>query len=1401
MVERTSPDLRETTGIARAAGAVFFGTGALALILVALVLSALNIAPLRHAALERALAEINRGGTTISIGDMEGRWPTTLVVKRLTVSDAEGQWLSLGSAELRWRPSALLAGKFSIERLAVSGLDISRAPRSTEPAPAGETSGFSLPVLPIAIEIDEAKFENLSLGKALADPQAQGTLATLEAEARFLLAPSQIDLSLAAARTDRTPGRIDARVFFDRRNSGLDLRVQGEDGAAGKPGLVATLAKLEGVERLSIDAAARNENGHVAGHARIDGGKVIAIEARAEGRWDSALDIDASARAEGDMAARLLADLGRPRVIEAASKIGWGRDDTLKLDNIALAAGELRLEGSAAIANASSAVPHDLKAQGTLAGLDRLLDAPGNAALTPLAWRIGAKLDMRANIARIAEAAISTPAGEIRLSGEAALDGSTAKGKAEAAISDLAPLGALAGQKLAGEAKITLSPFALDPAGEFAGDFTMEGRSLDFADEALNRLAGNALSADGSIILPKDGGFALPSFTVTPASGHFHLRGNLASGPTDLLSGEAHFETGDATKLPGGDEISGALTADATIGGTLVAPSLALKAELSKGSIAGFDARLATLDATATIAGSGPLAFRLDGADGKAALDATLALPAEGGARLDALRGDLFGVPLAGDVAMTADGLVTGKLKGENAPLAALSRFAGLGLGGTGTLALEAEASGGRQNIAFSLDTPRMTIEEDMLTLDRVSLNATANDIGGKAEINGKLSAASGQAGVTRIASFGATAQGPLSALALTANVSGTRESFKSEAVSLEAAALYASARDRLTVSALAFSIGQSSMALAEPATLDVSKGLSISGASFDMKGPGGAGRTRADFVLGARAVRLHLDTEHLPLELVTPLFLSQAAHGTAAGKVDLDSAKGTGAASLRFEGVRLASADEREQPAFNATLDGSWAKERLDLAARAEGVSTSPFDLKASLPLIRDPEGAWPMLAQKGPVSASLDWEGPLASLVALADVQGQQLSGNAKIALSAGGDISAPRVSGRATIANGVYENFDSGTMLRNLSVNLEGREDESLHFTLEASDGGKGRVSAAGDVRLARSAFPAISINATFAKARLVQTAEADISFDGKLELMGPAFPPTEETPLTLKGALTTTQAEIHIPDRLPGSVAEIDVIEINGAPARRAAAEKSSPLPLMLDLGVKIGSPARVSGRNLDSLWTGDLTISGRADNPRIGGTLTSLRGSFDLAGKSFALKKGAVRFLDRTPIDPDIDVNLAYARSDLTATIAVSGRSSAPEIAFTSTPDLPRDEILSRILFDKGAGELTAMEAAQLANTLAQLSGKGGLGGVGVLDAIQKSLGLDVLQVGTAQSGATTVAAGKYIQKGVYVGVEQGTLASDSSVKVEIEITPQISVDTRIGQDASGDVGVNWKWDY
>ena len=208
----------------------------------------------------------------------------------------------------------------------------------------------------------------------------------------------------------------------------------------------------------------------------------------------------------------------------------------------------------------------------------------------------------------------------------------------------------------------------------------------------------------------------------------------------------------------------------------------------------------------------------------------------------------------------------------------------------------------------------------------------------------------------------------------------------------------------------------------------------------------------------------------------------------------------------------------------------------------------------------------------------------------------------------------------------------------------------------------------------------------------------------------------------------------------------------------------------------------------------------MRATGLAEDPAVEGVLTSQRGTLDFAGKTFALSRGRVIFAGERPINPRLDIELDYVRTDFSATVGLAGRGSSPEIALSSSPSLPRDEIISRILFDKGVGELTAFEAAQLASTAAELSGRG-LGGFGVLNQIQETLGLDVLRVDQGSSGGTTVSAGKYLREDIYVGVEQGALASDSNVKIEIDVTQNISVETKIGNDASSDVGVNWKWDY
>ena len=55
--------------------------------------------------------------------------------------------------------------------------------------------------------------------------------------------------------------------------------------------------------------------------------------------------------------------------------------------------------------------------------------------------------------------------------------------------------------------------------------------------------------------------------------------------------------------------------------------------------------------------------------------------------------------------------------------------------------------------------------------------------------------------------------------------------------------------------------------------------------------------------------------------------------------------------------------------------------------------------------------------------------------------------------------------------------------------------------------------------------------------------------------------------------------------------------------------------------------------------------------------------------------------------------------------------------------------------------------------------------------------------------------------GKYLNDDVYVEIEKGVGSEGGKVSVEVDITPNISVESEVGLDAQSGVGINWKWDY
>ncbi len=89
-----------------------------------------------------------------------------------------------------------------------------------------------------------------------------------------------------------------------------------------------------------------------------------------------------------------------------------------------------------------------------------------------------------------------------------------------------------------------------------------------------------------------------------------------------------------------------------------------------------------------------------------------------------------------------------------------------------------------------------------------------------------------------------------------------------------------------------------------------------------------------------------------------------------------------------------------------------------------------------------------------------------------------------------------------------------------------------------------------------------------------------------------------------------------------------------------------------------------------------------------------------------------------------------------------------------------------------------------------------------MGGPGLTETIRRTLGVDVLRVETGESGTSpSVSAGRYLSEGVYVGVNQGADARSGEAKYEVEITPNVTVETEVGPQSGSQIGARWKFDY
>src|SRR5690606_5516391 len=103
--------------------------------------------------------------------------------------------------------------------------------------------------------------------------------------------------------------------------------------------------------------------------------------------------------------------------------------------------------------------------------------------------------------------------------------------------------------------------------------------------------------------------------------------------------------------------------------------------------------------------------------------------------------------------------------------------------------------------------------------------------------------------------------------------------------------------------------------------------------------------------------------------------------------------------------------------------------------------------------------------------------------------------------------------------------------------------------------------------------------------------------------------------------------------------------------------------------------------------------GSIRVEGTTGDPRPIGGFEMRRGRIEVLGQRFDFDRGILTF--QGDMDPVLDFAAVTTTADITATVMVTGPARDPEISLSAVPDMPEEEIISRLLFGRSIGSLSA----------------------------------------------------------------------------------------------------------
>jgi len=549
----------------------------------------------------------------------------------------------------------------------------------------------------------------------------------------------------------------------------------------------------------------------------------------------------------------------------------------------------------------------------------------------------------------------------------------------------------------------------------------------------------------------------------------------------------------------------------------------------------------------------------------------------------------------------------------------------------------------------------------------------------------------------------------------------------------------------------------------------------------------------------GTQAAQGKLGLSRMPLSLLDVIAGDVGLGGTISGVVDIGSDPGgvpTGEARVMVDNLTRSGLVLSSRPidlALVARLSASQLQARAVL--REEGQTRGRLQaLISGLPRA----GGLTDRLYAGDLFAQLRYQGPADALWRLSAIELIDVTGTMRVAADVTGSLRKPEVRGSlAGDALGVQSAI-TGTVLTNVRARgtFAGSRLNLTSFTGASSNGG--RISGSGFIDLAgmtRDRGPRLDLRLTARNAEVVNLVNMGATVTGPIRIVSSGVGGTIAGRLQIERArwrLGTAAASQRLP--------QIRTREINIPPDIAPPRAPGQAWRYLIDANAPGG--IEVDGMGLDSEWSANIQLRGTTEDPRIGGEarVVPRQGFYNFAGVRFDITRGVIDFDARTAPDPRLNIRAETQVQDLSVTVTVTGNSTRPEIAFSSNPALPEEELLARMLFGDGITSLSATDALQLGAAVASLRGGGGMDPI---NRLRTAIGLDRLRIVSADPAlnrGTAIELGKNFGRRFY-----GQIVTDgrgyNATQLEFRVTSWLSLLASIDTLGRGSVAGEYSRDY